>query len=178
MKRAEPDGEDRQFKERRTLGGLSGNSVTPPWERDRRVPQCRTHSPSSNVLPSGRAPHRLVLQMKTIIVIVAAVGIYCLYWLTPNPLGVVAVVAALILLPLFVYLFMSLMAAAARVRRGGQAQSREFARAGVKLRPFIGARVRRQDSGSLISTRAGIRIRSTSSGLVVGETRTIAKDVF
>ncbi|NIJ28171.1 hypothetical protein FHT00_000099 [Sphingomonas insulae] len=31
MKRAEPDGEDRQFKKRRTLGGLSGSSVTPPW---------------------------------------------------------------------------------------------------------------------------------------------------
>ena len=90
----------------------------------------------------------------------------------------IQIVLAAIALPTFVYLFMSLMAASARVWRGGRAEAREFQRAGVRFRPFILARVRRQDSGSLISTRAGIRIRSTSEGLVVGETRTIAKDVF
>lgn len=81
-------------------------------------------------------------------------------------------------LPFLIYLFMSLMAALTRVGRGGSAEARDFKRAGVGLKEFLGARVRKQDSGSPISTRAGISLRSTAEGLQVKETRTIAKDVF
>ncbi|MGP7795613.1 hypothetical protein [Sphingomonas sp. CLY1604] len=116
--------------------------------------------------------------MKKAILAVVAVLCYCLYHFDAHPLRLVVVVGAAFILPLSVYLFMSLLAATARVWRGGRSQSREFERAGVTLRPLLRAEVRRQDSGSLISTRAGIRIRSTSKGIVVGETRTIAKDVF
>lgn len=87
-------------------------------------------------------------------------------------------VAAILALPFFVYLFMSLMAATARVRRGGTDEAREFARAGVTLGRYLTARVDRQDSSSLVPTRAGIGIKATPNGFVVRETRTISKDVF
>lgn len=89
-------------------------------------------------------------------------------------LAIVAVLA----LPMLIYLFMSLMAALTRVGRGGRAEAREFKRAGVGLKDFLNASVRKQDSGSMISTRAGISLRSTAKGLKVRETRTVAKDVF
>lgn len=85
---------------------------------------------------------------------------------------------AILVLPLMIYLFMSLMAALTRVGRGGRAEAREFKRAGMGLTEFINASVRKQDSGSMISTRAGISLRSTADGLKVRETRTVAKDVF
>ena len=87
-------------------------------------------------------------------------------------------VGAVLALPFLVHLFMSLMAAAARISRGGRSESRDFQRAGVNWYTLWHAKVRRQDSGSLISTRAGIRIGSSPDGIRVGETRTIAKDVF
>jgi hypothetical protein len=93
-------------------------------------------------------------------------------------MSVVLYITAALVLPLAVYLFMSLMAAAARIWRGGASEALEFDRAGVGWRSLWRANVRRQDSGSLISTRAGIRMRSGAGGLKVGETRTIAKDMF
>lgn len=85
---------------------------------------------------------------------------------------------AIVVLPFAVYMSLSLTAALARVKRAGAAQTREFRRAGVHWQSFLKARVRRQDSGSLIPTRAGVSLRSTAAGLELEETRTIAKDVF
>ncbi|KQN34770.1 hypothetical protein ASG37_15730 [Sphingomonas sp. Leaf407] len=88
------------------------------------------------------------------------------------------IIAACVALPIFLSLFMALVAALAHVWRGGTAEAREFARAGIGLPQFFGASVAKQDSGSLISTRAGISLRVTDKGLLVNETRTVAKDVF
>ena len=90
----------------------------------------------------------------------------------------VILISAIVALPFLVLLFMSLMVAMARVWRGGPREAREFARAGVDLRRFLSARVLRQDSSSLVPTRAGIGIRATPDGFVVRETRALSKDVF
>lgn len=89
-----------------------------------------------------------------------------------------AVAFALGAIPLLIYLFMSLVSALARVGRGGPGEAREFARARFGLKQFFGASMRKQDSGSLIATRAGISLRGTPTGVKVTETRTVAKDVF
>ena len=89
-----------------------------------------------------------------------------------------AVAIAVLLTPLLIYLFMSLVSAMTRVKRGGPGEAREFARAGFGLKQFFGASVKKQDSGSLIATRAGISLRGTPAGVKVSETRTVAKDVF
>jgi len=89
-----------------------------------------------------------------------------------------AVAFALVAIPLLIYLFMSLVSALARVGRGGPGEAREFARARFGLKQFFGASMRKQDSGSLIATRAGISLRGTPTGVKVTETRTVAKDVF
>jgi hypothetical protein len=91
---------------------------------------------------------------------------------------IILFIAAAAALPLLIYLFMSLVSALARVGRGGTGEAREFARAKVGLKQLFGASVRKQDSGSLIATRAGISLRSSTAGLQVNETRTVAKDVF
>jgi hypothetical protein len=94
-------------------------------------------------------------------------------------MGTIIFIAAIIALPFFIYFLMSLMAATARVWRGGENEAREFALAQVDLGAFLAGKVDRQDSSSLIPTRAGIRIRATQDGhFVVAETRTISKDVF
>lgn len=89
-----------------------------------------------------------------------------------------AVLFALIAIPVLIHLFMSLVSALARVGRGGSGEAREFARAHFGLKQFFGASMRKQDSGSLIATRAGISLRGTPTGVKVTETRTVAKDVF
>lgn len=86
--------------------------------------------------------------------------------------------ATLFALPFAIYLLMSFTAALAQVRRSGRSEARQFRQAGVTLKRFRTARVQRQDSGSLVPTRAGLSLRSTVDGLVVEETRTVAKDVF
>lgn len=86
--------------------------------------------------------------------------------------------AMLIALPFAIYMLLSFTAALARVQRAGRSEARQFRRAGVTLARFRAATVQRQDSGSLVPTRAGLSIRSNASGLVVEETRTVAKDVF
>jgi hypothetical protein len=91
----------------------------------------------------------------------------------------VILLAALTALPFLIYFMMSLMVATARVWRGGRSEAREFALAHVDLRAFLGGSVDRQDSSSLIPTRAGIRIKANKDGrFEVRETRTISKDVF
>ncbi|WP_174291163.1 hypothetical protein [Sphingomonas bacterium] len=87
-------------------------------------------------------------------------------------------VAAMFALPLLVWLFMSLVAATARVWKGGVADAREFQRAGFRLLPFLRAGVRRQDSGSLVPTRAGVRAGVRRGRIFVAETRAVSKDVF
>lgn len=88
------------------------------------------------------------------------------------------IVAAAFALPLLLWLFMSLIAAAARIWRGGLSDAREFERAEVSLRRFFTATVDRQDSSSLVPTRAGIGVRYENDSFHVRETRTISKDVF
>jgi hypothetical protein len=91
----------------------------------------------------------------------------------------VSFLAAVTALPFLVYFMMSLLAAIARIWRGGPSEAREFALAHVDLRSFLGGKVDRQDSSSLVPTRAGIKIKATKDGrFVVRETRTISKDVF
>jgi hypothetical protein len=91
----------------------------------------------------------------------------------------VFLLAAVSALPFLIYFMMSLMTATARVWRGGRSEAREFALARVDLRAFVGGTVNRQDSSSLIPTRAGIKIRANKAGgFDVRETRTISKDVF
>ncbi len=85
---------------------------------------------------------------------------------------------ALVLLPFMIQLFMSMMAAAGRVWRGGADDAREFSRAGVTLGRFLSASVHKQDSSSLVPTRAGIGVTATADGFRVRETRTISKDTF
>lgn len=75
-------------------------------------------------------------------------------------------------------LVLALTACLKRIWKGGVAQSRDFARAQVTFDNFTHARVPRQDSGSLIPTRAGLSVRSTRSGVRIAETRTVAKDIF
>lgn len=87
-------------------------------------------------------------------------------------------IAAVFLLPLLIWLMMSLIAAAARIWRGGLADAREFARAGVTLPHFWDATVRKQDSSSLVPTRAGVGVMFKNGKFVIRETRTISKDVF
>lgn len=86
--------------------------------------------------------------------------------------------AMLIALPFAIYLLLSFTAALAQVRRSGTSEARQFRLAGVTFERFRTAGVQRQDSGSLVPTRAGLSLRSTTKGLVVEETRTVAKDVF
>lgn len=86
--------------------------------------------------------------------------------------------AMLIALAFAVYLLLSFTTALAQVRRSGRSEARQFRLAGVTFGRFRAAKVLRQDSGSLVSTRAGLSLRSTSGGLIVEETRTVAKDVF
>jgi hypothetical protein len=88
------------------------------------------------------------------------------------------IIVAACALPLLLWLTMSLLAAAARVWRGGIADAREFSRAGVTLSRFLRAQVRRQDSGSLVPTRAGVGVRYKNGKFVIRETRTISKDIF
>lgn len=91
---------------------------------------------------------------------------------------ILVVVLATIVSYYMLRMSLSLTASMARVRRAGNQQAREFRRAGVTLPKFLKARVSRQDSSSLISTRAGVSLRSSRNGLSVRETRTIAKDVI
>ena len=86
--------------------------------------------------------------------------------------------AAIFALPIVVWLLMSLVAATARVWKGGTADAREFQRAGFTLLPFLRATVRSQDSGSLVPTRAGVRARVRNGRIVVRETRAVSKDIF
>lgn len=86
--------------------------------------------------------------------------------------------AMLIALPFAIYLLLSFTAALAQVRRSGASEARQFRLAGVTFGLFRTAKIQRQDSGSLVPTRAGVSLRSTTKGLVVEETRTVAKDVF
>jgi len=96
-----------------------------------------------------------------------------------NVMGtMIIVVIAAAALPLLLWLLMSLVAAAARIWRGGLADAREFERAGVTVSAFVRAKVRRQDSSSLVPTRAGIGVRYKNGEFKVRETRTISKDVF
>lgn len=88
------------------------------------------------------------------------------------------VVAAIFALPFLLWLFMSMVAAFVRVLRGGKSEAREFARSGLTLRTFWAAKVDRQDSGSMIPTRAGIGVSYKNGKFIVRETRTISKDIF
>ncbi|MGF7156270.1 hypothetical protein [Novosphingobium gossypii] len=88
------------------------------------------------------------------------------------------ILVAIIALPLLLWLLMSLVAAMARIWRGGTAEAREFGRAGVTLPRFMFAKVRRQDSSSLVPTRAGVGVRYRNGKFVIRETRTISKDIF
>jgi hypothetical protein len=88
------------------------------------------------------------------------------------------IVAAAAMLPLLLWLFLSLIAATARVWRGGLTDAREFDRAGVNLTRFFRARVRKQDSSSLVPTRAGIGVSYRDGKFKVRETRTVSKDIF
>lgn len=90
----------------------------------------------------------------------------------------IIVIVALVALPFFMRLCLSLIAAAARVWRGGNDEAREFARAGFDFRSFLSASVRKQDSSSLVPTRAGIAVTVRSNEFVVRETRTISKDII
>lgn len=88
-------------------------------------------------------------------------------------------VAAIAALPLLIYLFMSMMAALARIWRGGVDEAREFKLARFDLESYALGVVPKLDSSSLIPTRAGFRIEATKHGdFIVRETRTISKDVF
>ena len=89
-----------------------------------------------------------------------------------------ALVVSAIFAFIMIHMSLSLTAAVGRVRRAGRQQAREFSRAGFTVGRFRTARVAKQDSSSMISTRAGMSLSSTSEGLVVKKTRTIAKDVF
>ena len=91
-----------------------------------------------------------------------------------NLIATVAIVA----LPLSIWSLMSIAAATSHVFRGGSADAGEFSRAGFTLRRFFSATVRRQDSSSLVPTRAGVRARVRNGRIVVSETRAISKDVF
>lgn len=85
---------------------------------------------------------------------------------------------AIVTLPFTIRLALSMFAAAGHVWRGGRDEAREFSRAGVTLRRFVFATVQRQDSSSLVPTRAGVGVTATASGFVVRETRTISKEIF
>ena len=87
-------------------------------------------------------------------------------------------IVAFFALPLSIWCMMSMAAATSHVFRGGSAGAREFDRAGFTLKRFLFATMRRQDSGSLVSTRAGVRARVRNGRIVVAETRAISKDVF
>ena len=90
----------------------------------------------------------------------------------------VITVIAIIALPFCAWFMISMTAAFARVVRGGSNTASEFHRAGFTLKSFLFAEVRRQDSGSLVPTRAGIKARVRKGKIEVVETRTISKDVF
>ncbi len=85
---------------------------------------------------------------------------------------------ALVLFLMLMRLLVALVAATVRVVRGGTDDAREFDRAGVGLERFWKAEVRKQDSSSLVPTRAGIGVRFKNGQFEVRETRTISKDVF
>lgn len=85
---------------------------------------------------------------------------------------------ALVIFLFLLRLVVALVAALVRVWRGGLDEAREFDRAGVELPRLWQARVRRQDSSSLVPTRAGIGVRFADGKFQVRETRTISKDVF
>ncbi|MCC6828267.1 MAG: hypothetical protein IT550_08575 [Novosphingobium sp.] len=93
-------------------------------------------------------------------------------------MGTMLIIGAAFALPLLLWLFMSLVAAWARVWRGGVADAREFDRADFSLRRFFRAQVDRQDSSSLVPTRAGIGLRYEKGQFKVRKTRTVSKDVF
>jgi hypothetical protein len=93
-------------------------------------------------------------------------------------MGTMLIIAAIIALPLLLWLFLSLVIAWTRVWRGGVSEAREYDRAGFTLARFFDAKVDRQDGSSLVPTRAGIGVRFEDGEFKVRETRTISKDVF
>lgn len=87
--------------------------------------------------------------------------------------------AALVVLPLAFYFTMSVLAALARVVRGGTSEARQFAIAGIGLGKFVRGRAERLDSSLRIPTRAGIWVETRSDGsFEVHRTRTFSRDVF
>jgi len=96
-----------------------------------------------------------------------------------NDMGTNLIAAiSIVALPLSIWCMMSMAAATSHVIRGGFSGAREFSRAGFTLGRFFSATVRRQDSSSLVPTRAGVRARVRNGRIVVSETRAISKDVF
>lgn len=87
-------------------------------------------------------------------------------------------VITVIALPFCAWFMISMITAFARVAKGGSDTASEFHRAGFTLRSFLFARVRRQENGALIPTRAGIKARVRNGKIEVAETRTISKDIF
>jgi len=87
------------------------------------------------------------------------------------------VVAAAAALPLLFWLYLSLVAATARVWRGGLADAGQLDRAGLDLGRFLLADLR-PDGSPLVPTRVGIGARYKDGRLQVRKMRGISREAF
>lgn len=76
------------------------------------------------------------------------------------------------------YLLGTMIAALRKVLSGGVEQTEEFLRSGVDHETLWTGNVRAQESGSMITTREGIRLSSNNGKLRLTPTSTISRDLY
>lgn len=87
-----------------------------------------------------------------------------------------------VLLILFVVVMLALIASLVRglvrVLKGGPALTRDFIRGGVTLKAIWTGQVPRQDDGSLVETREGMRLSSRNGVRKLVATRSLSRDTY